>query len=102
MIGNRDSATFSAPLYIDAAHPALSGHFPGNPVVPGVVLLQRVAVALKDWRDEKMTRFEVKFLAPLLPDQTAAIELRQDGARVRFAITRAVTVLARGVLECTP
>jgi 3-hydroxymyristoyl/3-hydroxydecanoyl-(acyl carrier protein) dehydratase len=94
------SKTFTAPVRIDAAHPALPGHFPGNPVVPGVVLLQRVAAALRQWRGEKMSRFEVKFLAPLLPEQDATIELRDDVPRVRFAIRRGDEVLAKGMVEC--
>ncbi|HET9836377.1 MAG TPA: hydroxymyristoyl-ACP dehydratase [Rhodanobacteraceae bacterium] len=87
---------FVAPLRIAAAHPALPGHFPGNPVVPGVVLLQNVAAALKHWRNQPMARLEVKFLAPLLPGQDATIELREDAARVRFAIRRGEDVLAKG------
>ncbi|HEX7128868.1 MAG TPA: hydroxymyristoyl-ACP dehydratase [Rhodanobacteraceae bacterium] len=93
------SQTFTAPLCIGADHPALPGHFPGNPVVPGVVLLQRVAAALRQWRNQPMARFEVKFLAPLLPGQEAAIELRDDAPRVRFAIRRGEDVLAKGVVE---
>lgn len=91
--------TYAAPLRIDAAHPALPGHFPGNPIVPGVVLLQQVAAALKQWRGEPMVRFEAKFLAPLLPEQEAIIELRDDASRVRFAIRRGGDVLAKGIVE---
>lgn len=94
-----NAAMFTAPLRIDAAHPALPGHFPGNPVAPGVVLLQRVAAALQQWRGARMDRFEVKFLAPLLPEQAATIQLRDDGARVRFTIQCDETTLARGMLE---
>jgi 3-hydroxyacyl-[acyl-carrier-protein] dehydratase len=92
-------ATFTTPLRIDAAHPAMPGHFPGNPVVPGVVLLRCVADALKQWRGVRLHRFDAKFLAPLLPEQDALIELQEEGARVRFAVLRGDTVLARGVLE---
>ena len=90
---------FAAPLRIDSAHSALPGHFPGNPVVPGVVLLRGVADALRQWRGLRLCRFDAKFLAPLLPDQDARIELQQDGARVRFTVRRGDTVLARGTLE---
>lgn len=96
------TTTFAVPLRIGADHPALPGHFPGNPVVPGVVLLQRVAAALREWRGEPMARFEVKFLSPLLPGQDAAIELRDDDPRVRFAIRRGDDVLAKGIVEVNP
>jgi 3-hydroxyacyl-[acyl-carrier-protein] dehydratase len=90
---------FTAPLRIGADHPALPGHFPGQPIVPGVVLLRCVADALKQWRNQSMSRFDVKFLSPLLPEQDAEIELHAEAARVRFAIRRGNVLLARGVME---
>lgn len=94
-----NAPAFVAPLRIEAAHPALPGHFPGRPVAPGVVLLQRVATALRQWRDRRMTRVDAKFLAPLPPERDARIELEGEGARVRFTIRDDDTVFARGTLE---
>ena len=73
---------------IDADHPSLPGHFPGEPVVPGVVLLDRVAAAIE--RDGGALRriHSVKFLAPLLPRQDAELSLAREGVRVRFRIER--------------
>ncbi|HEU0276787.1 MAG TPA: hydroxymyristoyl-ACP dehydratase [Rhodanobacteraceae bacterium] len=89
-----------ASLRIGADHPALAGHFPGHPVVPGVVLLQRVAAALSAWRGQRVARLDVKFLRPLLPDETARIALAGAAARIDFEITRGDgAVLARGHLE---
>ncbi|WP_420471488.1 3-hydroxyacyl-ACP dehydratase FabZ family protein [Brevundimonas sp. FT23042] len=34
-------------LFVPADHPALPGHFPGNPLVPGVMILDLLA---DDWR----------------------------------------------------
>ncbi len=96
------SEAFTAPLRIDAGHPALAGHFPGQPVVPGVVLLERVAAALRQWRGARIAKFDVKFTQPLLPEQDAVLVLREDGARVRFTVTRGEAMLASGVLETAP
>jgi 3-hydroxymyristoyl/3-hydroxydecanoyl-(acyl carrier protein) dehydratase len=94
------SDTFRAALRIDAAHPALAGHFPGNPVVPGVVVLERVAAALRAWRGERLVKLDAKFVQPLLPDDEAVIELRAEAARIRFTVTRADGVaLARGTFR---
>jgi 3-hydroxymyristoyl/3-hydroxydecanoyl-(acyl carrier protein) dehydratase len=92
--------TFRAALRIDASHPALAGHFPGNPVVPGVVVLERVAAVLHAWRGERVEKLDAKFVQPLLPDEDAVIELEADAARVHFTVTRMDGVaLARGSLQ---
>jgi 3-hydroxymyristoyl/3-hydroxydecanoyl-(acyl carrier protein) dehydratase len=87
-------------LRIDAAHPALAGHFPGHPVVPGVVVLERVVAALRAWRGGRVEKLEVKFLQPLLPGEDAVIELHAESTHVGFTVTRADGVaLARGALQ---
>ena len=82
-------------LRISAAHPSLPGHFPGNPVVPGVVLLDRVAAAIERAGGGHLARIAaVKFLAPLRPDEDAELRVVGDGSRVRFRVHRAgVTIL---------
>ena len=81
-------------------HPALPGHFPGRPRVPGVLLLEQAARALRAWRGVTMAGvIEAKFLAALQPGLMATIELHADGARVRFAIRQGATLIARGLLD---
>jgi 3-hydroxymyristoyl/3-hydroxydecanoyl-(acyl carrier protein) dehydratase len=94
---------FECTVCIGAEHPALPGHFPEQPLVPGVILLEQVAEALRAWRNLRLARvLEVKFVAPLLPEQTAQLQLREaapDGTRLRFEIRRDDVLLARGVIE---
>jgi 3-hydroxyacyl-[acyl-carrier-protein] dehydratase len=78
-------------------HPALPGHFPGNPIVPGVVLLDRVAAAIERSLGKRLAKIAaVKFLAPLKPDEIAELHVSSDGARVRFRIDRAAAPILRG------
>jgi len=80
-------------------HPALPGHFPGNPVVPGVVLLEEVMSSLEAvYGPQPAVRLpQVKFLQPLLPGQDAVIELMTRGAASwRFRVLRDDVVLATG------
>lgn len=95
--------TFRTPVHVDATHPALAGHFPGHPVVPGVVLLERVAAAWKGWTGASVGRLDAKFLRPLAPDEDAVIALHGDASRVRFEVVQADgNALARGTLESAP
>lgn len=86
----------------DASHPALAGHFPGDPIVPGVALLDEVMQALAaDGGPWRLTGVPVvKFMLPLKPAQPFAIELERVAAgtvkfECRFPDGR---VLARGRL----
>lgn len=47
----------------------LDGHFPGNPIVPGAVLLGLAAQSLRDAGYEIDTIIRMKFQRPLLPEQ---------------------------------
>jgi 3-hydroxyacyl-[acyl-carrier-protein] dehydratase len=95
-------ATRRHPLCIGADHPSLAGHFPGNPVVPGVVLVDHVLDAVEAWLGElpePLRLPQVKFLQPLLPEQPAEIMLARSGARLRFRITRGDELIASGELD---
>lgn len=93
--------TFEYPFWIGIDHPSLPGHFPGHPLVPGVLLLEQVALALREWRGQRLARVvDAKFVAPLLPAEAAVVRLTQAAAgRFRFEIFRAETLLARGTIE---
>jgi len=94
------AAAFREVFSIAAAHAALPGHFPGRPVVPGVVLLDRVAAALERWRGARIAGLpQVKFLRPLLPEQEAELLLEDDGKSIRFRIAHAQATIASGSIE---
>jgi 3-hydroxymyristoyl/3-hydroxydecanoyl-(acyl carrier protein) dehydratase len=67
--------------------------------VPGVVLLDAVLEAageLLGHEPDVVQLAQAKFLAPLLPDVDARIELSLAGAALDFRIARADALLAQG------
>lgn len=91
---------------IDADHPALPGHFPGRPVVPGVVVLDRVLAAIEAGHGPlgPLRLPQVKFVQPLLPGEAAQVEIvpvAVDGAppRWRFRVLRGETLVASGDVQ---
>jgi 3-hydroxymyristoyl/3-hydroxydecanoyl-(acyl carrier protein) dehydratase len=93
----------SMTIRIDHDHPCLPGHFPGHPLVPGVVLLEHVAQALRMRHGLRLARIvEAKFMAPLLPGCEARVELIGEPPRLRFEIRGNERVLARGRMEACP
>ncbi len=85
---------------IPADHPSLPGHFPGRPVVPGVVLLDlildAVACACPGWRVTGLPA--VKFLRPVLPGQEIVILLQAAAERVGMSCTVDGQEVLRGTL----
>lgn len=85
-------------------HPAFPGHFPGNPVVPGVLLLEQVVSFLEAANGPlpAVRLPQVKFLQPLLPGQDAVLEVVLRGpGRWRFRVLRGDVVLATGDITGT-
>ena len=96
--------TFEARRAISADHPSLPGHFPGAPLVPGVVILDEVLGALLEWREDCLLSAirTVKFLVPLKPGQIFTIRFSagDDGGReVNFSCRVADRVIVEGRLE---
>jgi 3-hydroxyacyl-[acyl-carrier-protein] dehydratase len=91
-----------APLCIAVTHPSLPGHFPGEPIVPGVVILDEVQSAARALAGGGRLAAlpAVKFLAPLRPGERAecVLERRADGA-ILFRVERAGAVIAQGSLR---
>lgn len=89
---------------IPTDHPCLPGHFPGRPLVPGVVVLEQVLLAITRQCGVPVTALrlpQVKFMAPLLPGQAATIELEGAAPRWRFKVLREAQLLVRGELVMT-
>jgi 3-hydroxymyristoyl/3-hydroxydecanoyl-(acyl carrier protein) dehydratase len=79
------------PLHVAADHPALAGHFPGQPIVPGVVLLDEALLALAQAHQLSLARLDVvvaKFLSPVRPGEALAV-----------TITPSATTAGRWTLE---
>jgi 3-hydroxyacyl-[acyl-carrier-protein] dehydratase len=96
--------TFKVRCAIAADHPSLPGHFPDSPLVPGVLILDEVLAALRDWREDcELTAIRtVKFLQPLKPDQPFTICLSAgDGhsSEVNFCCRIQGRVIVEGQLE---
>lgn len=85
---------------VPATHPCLPGHFPGDPLVPGVVVLDHVVAAIESLHGPlgALRLPQVKFVQPLRPGQRADIALEHASGtmRWRFRVAREGTLLASG------
>ena len=57
---------------VPAGHPSLPGHFPGRPIVPGVLLLDAVLRAAGLAAPIRLVR--AKFAAPVAPGEEVSVE----------------------------
>ncbi|WP_321872795.1 AMP-binding protein [Burkholderia ubonensis] len=91
---------------IPADHPALPGHFPGHPIVPGVVLLDHAITAIGAALNRPLHAWRLgsaKFLSPAAPGEPLdlAFDAAASGA-IRFTVRAGRRDVATGVLSAPP
>jgi 3-hydroxymyristoyl/3-hydroxydecanoyl-(acyl carrier protein) dehydratase len=89
-------------LNIPVDHPAFAGHFPGMPIVPGVVLLDEAVQAIVSATGLSLHTWQissVKFLSPLKPGEAVIIEheMQANGA-IRFDVLAGTRHIVSGSL----
>ncbi|MGE0797335.1 MAG: hypothetical protein AB7G13_07100 [Lautropia sp.] len=91
-------------LTIAADHPAFDGHFPGRPILPGVVLLAEVLAAIEQAIGRPLATATIrnaKFHATVAPGTMLAIAFTPapvTGFEVRAGTTR----VASGTIDLPP
>ena len=88
-------------------HACAPGHFPGNPIIPGALLLSEVLRAIETDLGDRLHPFQIKaakFLRPVRPGDRLLIEFsRSDGRKIKFSCTAAGNeVLAGEVVLLSP
>ena len=81
--GNTDESG-TIQLAVPMSHPALAGHFPGNPIVPGVTILAQITDHIHSQLPhiELGTLLRMRFHIPLRPDQPFMLQIAIIGDRL--------------------
>lgn len=89
-------------LVVPPDHPSIAGHFPGNPIVPGVVMLDAAAALAAGQAGRHVTGVRVaKFRSSLRPGTDSLLRLssREDGALDLICSAGGTTILS-AILDC--
>ena len=81
-------------------HPCYAGHFPGEPIVPGVLLLDLVVEALA--QGDPRVIGNVKFHRAVTPGETFTLRCQVAGPRVTFRCLNGEQLLVEGTLSFAP
>ncbi|UCV03671.1 hypothetical protein [Dechloromonas denitrificans] len=87
---------------VPADHPAFAGHFPGRPIVPGVVLVDRAILFAEQLLGRPVDNWQIgnaKFFSPVGPSEvlTFTLERKASGA-IAFTVRAATRDVAAGSL----
>lgn len=87
---------------VPASHPALEGHFPGDPVVPGVVIINEIThqLAVKDPLMKIASIPQLKFLKPLKPGTVVEVSVNEKKPLLyQFSCSTSEGVIASGQIR---
>lgn len=73
----KNSPDFEYSVFIEENHPATDGHFIGNPILPGVVIIEHVRIAFELYRSGMHLKRlnKVKNIHPLKPGRSLIVKL---------------------------
>jgi 3-hydroxyacyl-[acyl-carrier-protein] dehydratase len=90
-------------LTIRKDHPALPGHFPGHPVVPGVLVLDEVIASLKEQYGGRAVLTtglpSVKLSSPLFPEEELTIRVEPGPETAAFTCRVGNRLVASGSIR---
>lgn len=88
---------------IASDHPSLSGHFPGYPIVPAVVILDHLMSAvLRTKQGKRVSKIRsAKFIEPVLPDIVLDIGIELSGSTAKFECRTEGKLKITGQVELT-
>jgi len=90
-------------MHIPEDHPAMPGHFPGHPLIPAVVIMDRVVVAFESQFNMKLDMFsfpQIKFLVPMFPNNEFDIQFKEiKPGRVDFSVGNNELIYTKGRLS---
>lgn len=78
-----ENGNFTAHILLNKEHDIFKGHFPGNPVTPGVCMMQIIKELTEEFIGRKLflkTASNVKFMAIINPFETPELKLILDVA----------------------
>jgi 3-hydroxyacyl-[acyl-carrier-protein] dehydratase len=97
--------TPTARMDIAPDHPCFAGHFPGQPILPGVLLLERVMALAQTSLEgplNECTVYNVKFFAAVTPGDAIDVQLTAaHPGDYRFTVRISQAGGAGGVLACS-
>ncbi|WBV59028.1 3-hydroxyacyl-ACP dehydratase [Chryseobacterium camelliae] len=76
-----ENGNYVAYIHLNKDHDIFKGHFPGNPVTPGVCMMQIIKELTEEFTGKKLflkSASNVKFMAIINPFETPELTLQMD------------------------
>ncbi len=86
-----DAQKFTAVIAVNPGHDVFKGHFPGNPIMPGVCMMQiikELTESITGLRLVMQSLSNVKFMALINPEVTPTLQLEMEITNVADGIIK--------------